>query len=73
VKCTRCGSRLVETQTDLPFKIDGRSIVVIKGIPVLECASCPEYLLPDASMKRVEEILRGRTPAAELEVIRFAA
>jgi YgiT-type zinc finger domain-containing protein len=61
------------TETDLPFKIDDRSIVVIRGIPVLECPSCPEHLLPDASMRRVEEILSGRTPAAELEVIRFAA
>jgi YgiT-type zinc finger domain-containing protein len=64
---------MVETETDLPFKTGDTSIVVIKGIPVLQCSACPEYLLPDASMRRVEEILQGRRAAVELEVIRFAA
>jgi hypothetical protein len=49
------------------------SIVILKGLPVLQCENCREYLLDDSVMNRVEEILQKADAAAELEIIRFAA
>jgi len=59
--------------TDLPFKVGRNTVVVVRDAPVLECPSCPEYLLADAEMVRIEEILASRGAAAEVEVVRYAA
>jgi YgiT-type zinc finger domain-containing protein len=59
--------------TDLPFKVSEATIVILKGLPVLQCDNCSEYLLDDLVMSRVEEILRKADTAAELEIIRYAA
>jgi YgiT-type zinc finger domain-containing protein len=59
--------------TTLPFKVCDRTIVIIKGVPVRQCASCSEYLLEDVVMAQVESILTHVNAAAELEVIEFAA
>ena len=49
------------------------TIVILKGLPVLQCDNCMEYLLEDLVMSRVEEILQGADTAAELEIICYAA
>lgn len=72
-KCRVCGSRLNPVITDLPFKVSETTIVILKEVPVLQCDSCSEYLLEDAVMSRVEEILQKVDAAAELEVIHYAA
>jgi len=59
--------------TNLPFKINEATIVILKDLPVLQCNNCNEYLLDDPVMKRVDEILEKVDTAAELEVIRYAA
>lgn len=59
--------------TDLPFKHSDRSIVVIKGLPVLLCDNCAEYSVEDSVMAVVEEILDAADDAAELSVIKYAA
>jgi YgiT-type zinc finger domain-containing protein len=73
MRCSVCGSKLSPLITDLPFKLSDTSIVILKGLPVLQCDNCREYLLDDAVMNRVEEILQRADAAAELEIIRFAA
>ena len=73
MKCHVCGARMESTVTDLPFKVGEQAIVILKGLPVLQCSGCSEYLLDDPVMKRVEEILEKVDIAAELEVIRYAA
>jgi hypothetical protein len=40
---------------------------------VLQCANCTEYLIEDAVMRRVDQILASVSGEAELEVIRYAA
>ena len=59
--------------SDLPFKTTESSIVILKSLPVLQCESCPEYLIEDAVLSRIDEILVGISGEAELEVIRYAA
>lgn len=71
--CRVCGRRLVPEHTDLPFKTGPNSIVIIKGLPVLQCSGCGEYSLEDGVMERVEEILSLSHKGAELEVVRYAA
>jgi len=48
-------------------------IVILKGLPVLQCASCPQYLLEDAVLARVDQILSRVDGGIELEIIRYAA
>ncbi|MGZ5440413.1 MAG: YgiT-type zinc finger protein [Thermoanaerobaculia bacterium] len=71
--CRVCGAALDAITTDLPFKIAERSIVIIKDLPVRQCERCVEYLLDDATLARVDELLAGADASAELEIIRFAA
>ena len=73
MKCHVCGSPMESVSSVLPFKVSETSIVILKDLPTLECKNCTEYLLEDAVMARVEEILGAVDGAAELEVIRFAA
>jgi YgiT-type zinc finger domain-containing protein len=59
--------------TMLPFKVRDRTIIIIKGVPVRQCARCSEYLLEDSIMAQVDRILADVNAAAELAVIEFAA
>lgn len=59
--------------TDLPFKLNDRSIVVIKGLPVLLCENCTEYALEDRVMATVDHIFAGADDASELRVVKYAA
>lgn len=71
--CHVCGGRMDRLITDLPFKVSESSIVILKGLPVLQCNNCSEYVLEDAVMAQVETILGKVDKSAELEIIRFAA
>lgn len=73
MKCRICGSVLHTIRTDLPFKVNDKSIVIFKELPVLQCQSCAEYLIEDFVMGRIEELLAKVDSAAELEIIQFAA
>jgi YgiT-type zinc finger domain-containing protein len=64
---------MVKVNTDLPFKVGRHAIVVVRDTPVLECSSCPEYLISDSDMARIEQVLVARSPSTELEVVSFAA
>lgn len=73
MRCRVCGGLLEPRVTDLPFKIGGSSIVVLKGLPVLPCSQCDDAELEHPTMLRVEQVLAGVDRSSELEVIRFAA
>lgn len=73
MKCHLCGSKLESLVTDLPFKISDVTIVILKGLPILQCNNCGEYLIEDPVMRRVENILERVSADAELEIIRYAA
>lgn len=73
MKCRVCGSTLLASITDLPFKVSDRTIVILKDLPVEQCENCSEYLIGDAVLAKVEMLLSGVDPAAELEIIPFAA
>lgn len=72
MKCTVCGADLVATSTDLPFKVRDAAIVIVKGLPVLQCPGCPEFLLDDSVLQRVDEILARADSAMELEIVSYA-
>jgi YgiT-type zinc finger domain-containing protein len=73
MNCRTCGSVMEDRVTDLPFKVGDSSIVIVKDLPVIQCSNCSEYLLADAVMTHVEEILESVDKTAELEVVRYAA
>ncbi len=73
MKCLVCGTRLRGATTDLPFKVSDRTIVIVKSLPILQCDGCPEYLLDDAVMTRVDELLSKVDRSIELEIVPFAA
>ena len=68
-----CRAELTATRTDLPFKVRESSIVILKVLPVLQCANCPEYLIEDGVLSRVAEILARDDSEAKIEIIRYAA
>ena len=73
MKCTACGAEMRPGQSDLPFKTTEQTIVILKGLPLLQCENCAQYLIEDAVLGRVDEILATVDGAAELEIIRYAA
>ena len=73
MKCTVCGARMHPVTTDLPFKLSEERLVILKRLPVLQCAGCREYLIEDAVMARIDTMLTRVDNTAELEVIRYAA
>ncbi len=73
MKCRVCGGMQQSTNTDLPFKTGEHTIVILKGIPVLQCDRCAEYSLDDATYARVDQLLSRVEVGTELEIISFAA
>ena len=73
MKCAVCGGDLRTTTTDLPFKVSDTSIVILRGLPVIQCPRCPEYLIEDEVLRRVDEILAKVEGGTELEIVRYAA
>ena len=73
MRCQVCGAALRAVNTNLPFKLRGTTIIILKGLPVLECANCAEFLIEDSVMRRVDTILKQVDAAAELEIVGYAA
>jgi len=73
MNCHVCGAKLRNVVTDLPFKTSERSIVILKGLPVLQCENCREFLIEDPVMERVESVLAKADADVELEIVRYAA
>ena len=71
MKCHVCGSKMASVVTDMPFKVSSTSIVIIRQMPVDECANCGQYLLDDPVMERVESILDETNTSAELEIVQY--
>lgn len=73
MKCHNCGGSYERITTDLPFKTDPHSIIIIKDLPVLQCGNCSEFLLEDPVMERVDAIIAGTGKSVEVEILRYAA
>jgi YgiT-type zinc finger domain-containing protein len=73
MKCHVCGSRMQSIITDLPFKVNDTTIIIMKDLPVIQCDGCSEYLLDDPVLKRVDAIIENAATEAELKIIRYAA
>ena len=73
MKCRVCGGRQQHRVTDLPFKVGDVTIVIVRSLPVLQCAQCGDTELENDTMRRVDEVLAGVDASSELEVVRFAA
>jgi len=73
MKCHSCGDEFASVITDLPFKTGDHSIVIIKGLPLLQCSNCGEFLIEDAVMARVDAIIDSIEQDIEVEVVRYAA
>ncbi|MEE8430214.1 MAG: YgiT-type zinc finger protein [Candidatus Desulfatibia sp.] len=73
MKCHVCGSGMQSINTDLPFKVNDTTIIIMKDLPVIQCDGCSEYLLDDLVLKRVDAIIENADTEAELKIIRYAA
>ena len=70
--CHNCGGKLERVITNLPFKVEHNSIIIIKELPVLQCQNCNEYLIEDAVMEKVDALLNKIDKTAELEILAYA-
>ena len=73
MRCGVCGAEMTAMKTDLPFKVRDAGIVILKGLPVFQCGNCPEYLIEDAVLAHVDQILRRVDAGKELEIVAYAA
>ena len=73
MRCHVCSGQMVEVRSDMPFKLDNSRIVIIKDLPVHQCAECSEYAFSDPVMAKIEATLAKSDSGAELEVVRYAA
>ncbi|MBM3465738.1 MAG: YgiT-type zinc finger protein [Armatimonadetes bacterium] len=73
MNCAVCGATMRPTRGALPFRTTEQAIVIVKNLPLVECENCAQYLIEDAVLSRVDEILATVDGAAELEIIRYAA
>ena len=73
MKCHVCGAAMEAHTTDPPFKLSDTAIVILKGLPGVQCGNCVEYIIEDPIMQRVDAILDKVDDAAELEIIHYAA
>jgi len=73
MRCHVCGGQLEPAVTDMPFKTGDKRIVILKGLPVLQCASCSEYVIEDTVMAQVDTMLTEADQRAELEIMSYAA
>lgn len=71
--CHNCGGKLKKVITDLPFKINQESIIIIKKLPVLQCQNCSEYVIEDPIMEKIDGILEKIDKTVELEILNYAA
>lgn len=72
MRCAVCGAELKASTTDLPFKVDDTTTVIVKGLPVVQCGRCPEYLIENEVLGRVDEIVAKVESGTELEIVRYA-
>ncbi len=70
--CHNCGGRLEKIITNLPFKVNYDSIIIIKKLPLLQCRNCNEYLIEDSVMEKVDCVLTKVDRTAELEILSYA-
>lgn len=73
MKCHVCGGHMNHAHSDMPFKLDRTRIVIIRDLPVLQCAQCDEQAFEDTVMRKIETTLADADRGAELEIVRFAA
>lgn len=73
MNCQVCGGRMEALTTDLPFKLSQKTIVIVRELPVHQCGNCAQFLLDDAVMARVDQVLAAVDRSTELEVVRYAA
>lgn len=71
--CHICGRVLEARHTTLPFKVGDDRVVIIKGVPVLQCGNCSEYVIEDAVMEKVDAILSGVDSTVELKTLHCLA
>jgi YgiT-type zinc finger domain-containing protein len=71
--CSTCGGDLEDRVTDLPFKLDDHTIVIVKNVRVLQCPVCHAYLLRDPVMAAVDKLLESASRSVELAFLRYAA
>ena len=70
MRCTVCAGQPRTATTDLPFKVSDTTIVILKRLPVVQCARCPDYLIDDEVLRKVDEILarvEGGTETDQLQ------
>lgn len=73
MRCHCCGAEMEKVKTNLPFKLTGQTILVVEDIPVVQCQNCPEYLLEDEVMEKIDQMISELDENVELEIIPFAA
>ena len=72
ITCYNCVCIFEKKITSMPFKLNNICIVIIKGLPVLQCDNCNKFVIEDEIMEKVDSILERIDSSAELEILNYA-
>lgn len=73
MKCHVCGVQMRRVVTDLPFRVNRSVMIILKGLPLLECGECGAYALEEAVMERIHEIIGRLQSPTHLDAVLYAA
>lgn len=73
MKCHACGVPMRRVVTDLPFRVNRSVMIILKGLPYVECSECGAYVLEEEVMERVHEIVGRLRYPSHLEAVLYAA
>jgi YgiT-type zinc finger domain-containing protein len=71
MKCHVCGTPMTRVVTDLPFRVDRSVMIILRGLPLVECSECGAYALEDVVMERVHEIVQRLRSPSHLDAVLY--
>lgn len=54
MKCHICSGTMMQTKTDLPFKLTNRKTIVLNQVAVFQCVNCNQFLYENAIREQAE-------------------
>jgi len=71
MKCHVCGTPMRRVVADLPFRVNLSVIIILRGLPLVECSKCSAYALEEEVMERVHEIVGRLRSPSHLEAVLY--
>jgi hypothetical protein len=58
---------------DLPFRVNRSVMIILRGLPLVECSKCSAYILEEEVMERVHDIVGRLRSPSHLDAVLYSA